>query len=193
MKNAPRLAATVILLNGILSAVAWADDPASQTPSVSDKLALQDPDGVPLVISHPQKVPASQGQIDEERKRAQQENEDKDWLLRSFEQQQRLRADGQGSGNVDNLYYRIASDKELSKLAGIPTIESPVDPTTAFKTGVTNRGPGALGLRPDPSLSVRVNSPTSIFTPLITPLGAADAAGAAQFLRHWHSPDRCDG
>jgi len=162
----------------VVLSIARADDPIDQVPSTSDKLSLQDPDGTPIVITHPQSS-SSANQSSAKSKERSAANQD--WLLRAYEQQlQQNSADVPGSSS-SNLYYRIATDKNLSKLAGVSTIDSLAGGAT-LKTGVNRGGQGTLSLRPDSSTPAATTSPTkSLLTPLITPLGAADAAGLRNF------------
>lgn len=180
MKNVPCLAATLIL-SAVFAASTRADDSPPAAPSVSDTLALQDPDGTPLVISHPKAVPPSQSQVDAARKREQQADSNKDWLLESYEKQLQLRAAKEPGSQDNNLYYRIASDSKLSKLAGVSTLDSSAaSATAALRTGTSASGKSTLSLRSDssaPGQGVVAPSSTFLFKPLITPLGAADAAG----------------
>jgi hypothetical protein len=182
VKNVPCLAASLLFSAAFFSAVK-ADDsgsPNSQTPTQVEILSLQDPDGVPLIISHPPPKQASQAEIDAARSEDQKTEANKNWLLRSYEEELRKHP----GDNDNNIYYQIANDKGLSKLAGIsPFSSSPDDTAAALRAGPAN-GKNTLSLRPDSSLSGGVNpSATSIplFKPLITPLGSADAAGLHNF------------
>jgi len=161
----------------VVVSTARADDPIDQVPSASDRLSLQDPDGTPVVITHPQSSNASQPSTKSKERAA----ANQDWLLHAYEQQlQQNNADVPGNSS-SNLYYRIATDKNLSKLAGVSTIDS-LALGANLKTGVSRGGQGTLSLRPDPSTPAASTSPTtSLLKPLITPLGAADAAGLHNF------------
>ncbi len=183
MKKVPCLAATLFF--GVLfTAATRADDPRNTDPvhpvlTDSDILALQDPDGVPVVISHPRPKKISQAAIDAQNNQAQKEISDKDWMMRGYQQQLQLRATKAPGSEDNNLLYRISTDKDLSKLAGVTPIDPTVDPTAELKTGA--QGKTALKLRPDAAPSVTANPTSSLFKPLITPLGATDAAGLHNF------------
>jgi hypothetical protein len=179
VKNVARLVLT-LLAGGAFVAVSRADDPSSQVLSATDKLSLQDGDGTPLIISHPEAKEASPSEIAAARQRAQQAASNQDWLLNSYEQLEQKKANASGDQS-NNLYYRIASDKNLAKLAGVSPIDVPIDTSTALKTGSTGAGHNSLGLRPDTLPSNTTPSPTSPIMPLITPLGAANAAGLHNF------------
>jgi len=183
VKNIHCLAATA-LFSAVFFAGAKADDTGTQTPSTSEILSLQDPDGVPFVISHPQEKQASQAEIDEAKKEQAQAETNKDWLLRSYEEQLRKRSSGQSGDESNNLYYRIASDKNLSKLAGLSTIAPPEHPTNSLPNGASNTDKNTSTLPSVSSLSLKSNFPPtsiSLLKPLITPLGATDAAGLHNF------------
>ncbi len=147
---------------------------------------------MPLVISHPQARQPTQDEIDAKKKEVQQADANKDWLLRSYEEQLRRRTSGQPGGDSDNLYYRIAADKSLSKLAGVGSLSpSPDEASGAQRTGANFSGGSTFGLRPDLSRASGIN-PSSfsipLFKPLITPLGAADAAGLHNFYGTQNEP-----
>lgn len=187
MKNVPCLTAT-LFLGAALTAGVQADQPKDQVPSASEILSLQDPDGTPYVISHPSANQPTSAEIAAQKKQAQQDAANKDWLLRSYEEQLRKSGSSQAGGESDNLYLRLASDKNLSKLAGVSDLSaSPADTAAALRTGgKSNKTP--VSLRPDPSVtstSLSKPNPTStsapLLKPLIMPLGAADAAGLHNF------------
>jgi len=186
VKNVPCLAVT-LFLGAAFTAGLQADQPKDQVPSASEILSLQDPDGTPYVISHPRPNQPTASEIAAQKNQAQQDAANKDWLLRSYEEQLRKRGTNQAGGEGDNLYLRLASDKSLSKLSGVTDLSaSPADTATALRTGLGNSNKNAVSLRPDPSVtSIPKPNPTStsapLLKPLITPLGAADAAGLHNF------------
>jgi len=165
-----------VLFSAVFLAGVKADDPSSQILTPSQILSLNDPDGTPVVISHPQQRQQATA--------ATQNNNsgDNDWLLKTYEQELKQHSSDQSN----NLYYKIATDKNLSRVAGISTIDtSKQDAAAAMRTGINASGRDALSLRPDgPTAPTQARAtPTSmpIIKPLITPLGAADAAGLKNF------------
>jgi hypothetical protein len=118
-------------------------------------------------------------------------SQDQDWLMRNY--QQAAAAHPQFFDKNTNLYYRISSDKNLAKLAGLtPTDDDSSDPTATPRTGVTGSGAGAPTLRSDsdssipgvPGVPQHSSAPRPFladFKPLITPIGEADVAGLHNF------------
>ena len=169
------------MAGGAFATTVRAEDPVDQVPTTSERLSAQDPDGTPYIVSHPEATQPTASEIEAQRKNDQKAAANQTWLLSAYEQQvQQKSANGD---NGSNFYYRIVSDKNLSKLAGLPSIDAPVDPKTTLKTGVVQGNPGTLSLRPDaPAPTTTPTAPNmSLLTPLITPLGAADAAGLHNF------------
>lgn len=98
----------------------------------------------------------------EQRRRA-KDQENSDWLLRSYEEQLRARSTNSSKNDGTNIYYEIGSDRNLSKLAGITMF----DPNNSAQTlnvhmAMANPGKDALTLRPDPlPSSAFAGQPTS--------------------------------
>lgn len=173
----PRLGVTFVL-TVTLVAVAKAD-PSSPDISTVDKKTVDDPDGVPILVSHPQPVVPTASQLKAERKRKEAAEQNKDWLLKSYEEQLQKRSND--SQDNSDLYYKLASDKTLSKIAGLTFIS----PSTSQQDSVSKSTGNASGNKPSSSLGAptKPSSSTGIgeFKPLITPLSAADAAGLHNF------------
>jgi hypothetical protein len=152
--------------------------------------AQADPDGVPIAVTRPQKK-ATQEEVEALHKAQVEAELNKNWLLRSYEQQLQNHdaADPAHSNKDSNLYYQLSSDKELAKLAGIPYLDPTLhDGSTTFRTSTDHPDSGTVSLRTDPSSAPTptadpeaAKAPKSIFQPLVTPLGAPDAAGLHNF------------
>lgn len=124
-----------------------------------------DPDGVPLSVTRVQQKQPTQAEIEAYRKQAEKEAQNKNWLLRTYQQQQQSKE----SGNT-GFYSQVTSNKELAKLAGLPET-SPNN--NSLKTGATqSNGPT---LRNDNSSQNSGKNPTAnkLPRPLITPLSSA--------------------
>ena len=163
---------------------------ASADSTVSDPAdnpyTQYDPDGVPLAVTHPQPQRLSPAQIDAIHKQQGQAALDKNWLLRNYEKQVQARAAKSPQDQSANLYYQLTSNKELAKLAGLPTLDSDdQDRTSAYRTGTPPSGQGSGALRADASSAATSAFPShgNLLKPLITPLSAPDAAG----LHNFHS------
>jgi len=167
---------------------------ASADPSTSDpaddpyaSYTKSDADGVPLSVTRPQPQRLSPEAIRAIHKQLEQAALDKNWLLRNYEQQLQAHAAANSSGEQDtNLYYQLSSNKELAKLAGLPALDtgSP-DSKTPFRTGATPSDQASVTLRGDASSTSTATSGSpshgNLFKPLVTPLGAPDAAGLHNF------------
>jgi len=142
-----------------------------------------DPDGIPLSVTHPQKKQLTNDELEAFQKLQTKAALDKDWLLRAYEQQRQLHTAERPSNESDDLYSQLSSNKELANLAGLPTLDSgPQEQTPGFRTGGTDSNRSGVALRADsaPTANGAQNHPL-VFKPLITPLGAADAAGLHDF------------
>jgi cell division septation protein DedD len=98
--------------------------PAVADPSTDpeNNTTLQcDPDGVPISLSQKQARQLSPEEIAEVREQRQQAAENKDWLLRGYEEQLKNHP-GSSTSQGSNLYYELSSNKELAKLAGLPAL-----------------------------------------------------------------------
>jgi len=177
--------AVVLYLGTVFLTGARADDPEVPAQTVAEKLALEDPDGVPIVITHPEKHETTPTEEDAERKQEEEAATQKDWLLRAYEQIAQSRTHDASGAQENNLYYRIASDKNLAKLAGLSYLETPQEESTAaLRTGDNDSGKSVVTLRPDPVPSENGSHPKTslpIIQPFITPLDAANAAGLHNF------------
>jgi hypothetical protein len=159
-------------------------DPAGSDPA-DNPYIQSDPDGVPLSVTNPQARKFSPDEINAIHKQQQQVALDKNWLLSGYEQQLKSHAAANSQGGQDtNLYYQLSSNKELAKLAGLPTLDSDSqDRTTTFRTGAPHSGPASVALRPETSPVVRssFSSHADLLKPLIAPFGAPNAAGLNSF------------
>jgi len=175
MKNACCLAAAA-LLSVVLATRAGAVPELGQPDPDADPYAQQDAEGVPLFVHQKKVHQVTQAEIDAERQRAEKAKQDQDWLLRSYEQQQQAR--GLDSDQSTDLYYRISTDKDLSQLAGIPTLTLGPQPA-ALHTGLGPSGKNAVTLRGEaPGGATHLHS----FQPLITPLSAANSSSFNSFF-----------
>jgi hypothetical protein len=158
--------------------------PSSPDPT-ENPYAQTDPDGVPLSVTRPQPMQLSPADLEIYRKQQERAVADKNWLLRNYEQQLQNRNKSSAAKDQNaNLYYQLTSNKELARLAGLPTLDSnSQDNTTSYRTGAAHSGPSAL--RADlPSTSAAVTgfaAHGNLFKPLVTPLSAPAAAGMPNF------------
>ena len=165
---------------------------ASADPSASDPAdnpyapyTKSDADGVPLSVTQPQSRRFSPEEIRAIRKLQEQAALNKNWLLRTYEQQLQAHAAANSSGEQDaNLYYQLSSNKELAKLAGLPPLDiGTQDSKTPYRIGATPSDQPAVKLRGDASSTATGDSPShgNLFKPLVTPLSAPEAAGLHNF------------
>jgi hypothetical protein len=159
-------------------------DSSSSDPTADNPYTQYDPDGIPLSVTHPQARQLTQEDIDAISKQQAQEELDKNWLLRDYEQQLKAHAANSSEEQDTNLYYQLSSNKDLAKLAGLPTLGSDSeDSTTEYQASAIRANPGSIALRPDAS-SAAVSGSLShgdLFRPLVEPLSAPDAEGLHNF------------
>jgi hypothetical protein len=188
MKTAWRAAALLLVL-GTSVVMARADAGSSSASDDADNPAAVDPDGVPRAFlpSHPAPR-ASDASVKAAQEKAEQ---DQDWLLRGYEQQMQARALAQRQGgNDNNLYAKIAGDKDLAKMAGLTDANlTSAPPPENLLTSPGGHQP-TLSLRPDSTISDSKPATTKPFStmisalaPLATPLSASEAAGFHDFYR----------
>jgi hypothetical protein len=113
----------------------------------------------------------------------------KDWLLRTYEQQLQAHTAAANSPEDQNanLYYELSSNKDLAKLAGLPAADADgQNGAGAYRTGVAPSDHGGATLRSDASSTGpgNLSSQGDLLKPLVTPLSAPDAAG----LRNFYAP-----
>ena len=184
MKNA-RTLAVLILAMVANAAIVRADaphdvmefDPAAEPPDMSD------PNFVPDVFKNPPKPDPTPEQIAAVEEAEKKEAENKNWLLRGYEQQLQSRqaepTNGAPAEGTD-LLATLSSDKDLAKAAGIEPLDVTSTPELNPLTGEDGQKP-KVDLRSDPSLDdplASANSKSaSLFKPLITPL---ESPGTAQ-------------
>jgi len=156
-------------------------DPVIPDPG-SNPYTEYDRDGIPLAVTRDQPKRLSQPEIDAIRRQQERAVRDKDWLLRGYEKQLQIHA-AQSQDQSSNLYYQLSSDKQLAKLAGLPSMDDGSDDSGAYRTGSADSDKDSLALRSDgPSAPKSISSGFGRpFKPLITPLGAPDAAGLHNF------------
>ncbi|MCE0521963.1 MAG: hypothetical protein LV480_03530 [Methylacidiphilales bacterium] len=150
------------MLLGLFAFTTWAGaDPAGNPYTQTDA------DGVPLV------QPPSQQEIEAARLQQQREAQNKDSLLRTYEQrlQARTATNSEGGQSADR-YYQLSSNKGLAQLAGLPALDSVNQGTAAyFHTGASLSGDGSMKLRSDAaSGSNGFESQGSLSKPMISPL-----------------------
>jgi len=173
MKKTQRLWHSMLGL--LLVATGAAAAPASDSSGEENIYSQLDPDGIPLVVTQGQAKKPTQAEIDDYRKQVDRAAENKNWLLRSYQQQQELRNKANGAGDDSaNLYLEISSNKALAKLAGLPE----TDPTSASLRTGTDPGTSGAALRKDSTLHTDrpLTSTDSLSRPLITPLSANPTA-----------------
>ena len=149
-------------------------------PDPTDPRLQYDADGVPLSVSRPKAPQLTPDEVAAIRKQQAQAASDKDWLLRNYEKQLRLNASGaSGDDQSGNLYDQLSSNKDLAKLAGLPDIDDGGNPT--YRTGGAQPDRHATPLRSPAANPAKSLQGGSFLKPLITPLGAPDAAGLSNF------------
>ena len=152
-----------------LALIATASNAApSDLEQAEDEHAQLDPDGVPLAVTQGQTKKPSQADVDAFRKQQEEIEQNKNWLLRTYEQQKQHQITSAAKDQGDNLYYQLSTNKELAKLAGLPTVD---DTNTSLHTGATPQGSGNTALRKDSTEEAASSS--SGFKPLISPLSSA--------------------
>lgn len=191
MKNVHRVATLVLFSASFLGGVKADSNLGSSAPTTAQVLSADDPDGVPYIVSHPPQREPSQEEIDAQKKQA---DANKDWLLDSYEKQLRTHSSDQSN----NLYYEFGSDQKLSQVSGFKQIDtSKEDAAAALRTGTSHSGNNSLTLRTDSAVTANptgsnptTSGPTTMttFKPLITPLGATDAAGLHNFYGQNNPP-----
>jgi hypothetical protein len=158
-------------------------DPSDDSSSDSNYLRY-DADGVPLSVTQSHGPKLSADEINAVKKQQDREDQDKNWLLRGYEQQLHSHADSNSADDQGaNLYFELTSNKELARLAGLQPWDSGASESLTYRTGasVSQR---TAPLRADASRTTGMSSQRNLFRPLITPLSAADAAG----LHNFYSP-----
>lgn len=155
------------LLYAVAMTAAKADaDASSNDPATSYRIPT-DPDGVPLSVTQPDRQP-TQEEIQAQQKQQQQKAaDDKDWLLRGYEEELQKHAGANG-----NLYYQLSTDKDLSRLSGVapmdinnPGLVSPL------RTGANGSG---INLRAVPGQSRSSPLNANLSKSLMIPLGVTD-------------------
>lgn len=156
-----------------LTGTAWASSP--DDAETDNPYSQFDPNGVPLNVVQParQKYRISDEQIEAMRKQNAQEALDRNWLLLEYEKQLRDRTGGDADKEKhNNLYLQLSMDKDLSKLAGLQTIEpDAAKPNVTFHAASSTSEKNAPTLRPEVATSFF--TPGAAFKPLITPLNSA--------------------
>jgi hypothetical protein len=97
------------------------------------------------------------GEIQASLQRQAEEEKNKDWLLRGYEEQLQSHFGKDSEDESTNLYYQLATDKNLAKLAGISTMEPPAADTATPRKDPTEEGKKS-GM-----------SDITVFKPLINP------------------------
>jgi len=173
-----------ISMLGFFLAMAGPVAASSDSDPNDNSSAEYDPAGVPTSVTHPQPKQLTQEDIENSRKQQEQAERDRNWLLLNYEQQLQARDKANASKDQSgNLYYQLSSNKEMAKLAGLPSIDS-----QEATTGTVHASPSAVSLRADaPSTGLSL-SHADLFKPLVTPLSAPEAAGLHNFYSSLASP-----
>jgi hypothetical protein len=131
-------------------------------------------------------APAKQVSAEEIQAAREAAEEEDTWLIRSSEQRQKMKSTGTGQADPLDPYQRIASDKDLAKLAGLTATASPNPADITNLRADSDPLKDGATLRVDPSQLT--SSPQKLpimagtgFKPLITPLSATDVAGLHDF------------
>jgi hypothetical protein len=183
MKTGHLFAAMVLALAGnIISARGDAahDDPIG-FDAIAQPLDLTDPNFLPPsleVPEVPQLTPQEKTAIQQVQQKAE---ENKNWLLRDYEQQLegRQTSTGENAGAQNtNLMAVLGADKDMARAAGINPIDLNAPPELNPLTGEDGKKPN-VDLRPDPTLDplASAGSKTApLFAPLIIPLDSPASA-----------------
>jgi hypothetical protein len=160
----------------LMTLCAAADSSSSDSGSNAATPDMQvDPDGVPLSAQEQQLSQEDHDILQKEKQRAAQ---NKNWLLRGYEQQLQNHA-----GTEGNLYYQLTSNKELAKLAGLPVLDdgdqSGLRPN---QTGISPAASSSATLRPDASTSPGYKStPGFLSSPWMKPQNSSMPEGIQSF------------
>ena len=112
--------------------------------STDNPMGQLDPDGVPLSVTQGQPQKPSQAMVDAYLKQRAAAEQNKDWLLRSYEDQVKARQ-ARDKDQTQNFYNELTSNRELARLAGLPVTDD--TPGTAFRTDDTSQDDKAAALR----------------------------------------------
>jgi hypothetical protein len=182
MRRVPRLP---LSLPGICFAIscalvlpAWADID-------EDRYTQVDAGGNPIAYAH-DKPQQTDEQKAADAKEAQRKEDDKNWLLRDYEQ--RLRSANPQDDSSNNLYYQLSTNKELARLAGLPYLNNQSTSAENSANAATPPTPGSSSAPGDIMASTPKSgtSSTQGWRPLITPLGEPAAAGLSNFYGGAH-------
>jgi hypothetical protein len=158
--------------------------PAIPDADLSDPDANQDEPGAePEAFLHPKESPqvaAAENLL--LKKNEKKEDDNRDWLVRGYEQQLQARAHAEGDPvDETNLYAELSGDKDLAKAAGIsPTDYTSMVANVDLHTGESSNKSDAL--RPDPALNA--GTPTApaqapFFKPFLGPAATDETATVA--------------
>ncbi|HEV3271554.1 MAG TPA: hypothetical protein VGZ93_05175 [Candidatus Methylacidiphilales bacterium] len=160
-------------------------DPAAPDPRDNPDFQV-DPDGVPLSLTQPKNQQLSGEQLKEARNHEEKAALDRDWLLRNYEHELQAHAAADSTGGDEtNLYYELTSNKDLARLAGLPTLGSDDrDNVVSSPTGEAPSNPG--GETPSAETSSRgTGNPSSwqqnLFKPAISPFSVPGLARVHNF------------
>ncbi len=148
MKIVLRVILTALVGAGIFVRVN-ADPPApaaSQNDPTVNPHAMEDADGIPLTVTHPELLQSDPAEMDKKRKAEEKAKNDKDWLLRGYEQEMHSAEPGNAS---QSFIDHVSSDRELSSMAGVPYLGDGSIAKEDLKTGLSSSG--TISLRADPS------------------------------------------
>ena len=150
--------------------------PADSLPGAQNQVSVpndnpmeqMDPDGVPLSVLSGHKEKPSQAMIDAYLKQqATAIAQDRDWLLRSYEERKQARAQKENDSSP-NLYTELTSNKALANLAGLPSSDD--DGKSALRTGDAAKGSNGPELRKDAD-STAADEEKKLAQPLIASHG----------------------
>jgi hypothetical protein len=166
MKKVRRLSA----LTGLCAALVFtAALPAFSDPDDSTYTKV-DGDGVPLSLSDPQAQTSAQT-AEQQRASTLQSSQNKDWLVRGYEQQlQKSSPQNQDS----NLYFKLSSNSSLARLAGMTEI-NPENQDAASRSDSAAPSENRNADTTQSKDSTRTAS--DALKPFITPLGGPSASG----------------
>jgi hypothetical protein len=137
-----------------------------------------DADGIPLSVTNPEKKALSPSELDAIRADEARAARNRDWLLRSYEEQ--MHARDSSSGQSTNLYYQLSSNKELARLSGLPALgydEDNASMSASAPRSEQHPNGGSSNANNASVPSARsTHLPSSLLKPYLLSLGTPDAS-----------------
>ena len=113
----------------------------------------------------------TQQELDAFREQEAKTTANKNWLLRAYEEQLQKHQEEDPKNQNPDLFYKLSTNKELARLAGLPSLDTDPRGGAAFKTGVPQDNSNDTALRND-SGARDTRTSVNLSQPLISPLGS---------------------